>query len=157
MGPTRWDGTKYQSHPMGWDDNFFLRMGWDGTIFSSHPIPFGALVVTLFGNQNHSVKLKLSQKTTLTGTSVYTKFQVEIGEWVFLLSLRGTTVVNYLSTLKIQYLNNNRVWGQTLLGLLSTLWALPIDKRWAQTEGITWGGSLVSDKGLNPRKIFSFL
>ena len=37
-------------------------------------------VGTLICNKDHSVKLKLSQKTTLTGTSVYTKFQVGIRE-----------------------------------------------------------------------------
>ena len=49
-----WDGMGRIANPMGWDENFFLRMGWDGmgrinwshgTTFSSHPIPFGALVV----------------------------------------------------------------------------------------------------------------
>ena len=30
MGPMGWDGTKNQSHGMGWDENVFLTMGWDG-------------------------------------------------------------------------------------------------------------------------------
>ena len=62
------------------------------------------------------------------------------------MSLRrgGGTAVSYPNTLITQHLNNNRLWGRTLLGLLSTLWVLPIGKIWAQTEGDIWGGSFVS-------------
>ena len=60
------------------------------------------------------------------------------------MSLRGTTAVSYPNTLKKQYLNNNSLLARTLLGLLSTLWVLPIGKISAQTEGYIWEGSLVS-------------
>jgi hypothetical protein len=60
MGPMGWDGMTCESHGMGWDENFFLRIPWDGTgrfyrphgmISSSHPIPFGALIEIFLQNK----------------------------------------------------------------------------------------------------------
>ena len=42
----------------------------------------------------------------------------------------------------ILYFTRNKLMARILLGLLSILWVLSMTKIWAQTEGISWWGSL---------------
>ena len=50
----------------------------------------------------------------------------------------------YLNILKIQYLNNNRVWAEIISEYISTHWVLLLTTIWIRSEGVTSDGSLVS-------------
>jgi len=80
-------------------------------------------------------------KAGLVETFIWAKFQVEIPKYDVTRKI-GSYREN---SLKILYLPKNKLVARILLGFLSTLWVLPMSKIWAQTEGITWWGSLVND------------
>jgi hypothetical protein len=80
------------------------------------------------------------ERYSLVETFIWAKFQVAIPKYDLARKM-GSYREN---SLKILYLDRNKLVVRILLGFLSKLWALPMSKIWAQTEGISWWGSLVS-------------